>query len=135
MVAIGTKPDGSQWTIGIQDIDKGTGTSMLKTWSSGGSVVTSGIYERGFDLDGVRYHHLLSPETGWPVQNKLASVTIISESSMEGDALSTAAFVLGLEKGTELIEGMEGIEAVFITRDREVTCTSGAKYDWIEQAK
>ena len=135
VVAIGTKPDGSQWTIGIQDIDKGTGTSMLKTWSSGGSVVTSGIYERGFDLDGVRYHHLLSPETGWPVQNKLASVTIISESSMEGDALSTAAFVLGLEKGTELIESMEGIEAVFITRNREVTCTSGAKYDWIEQAK
>ena len=62
-------------------------------------------------------------------------MTIISESSMEGDALSTAAFVLGLEKGTELIESMEGIEAVFITRNREVTCTSGAKYDWIEQAK
>ena len=135
VVAIGTKPDGSQWTIGIQDIDKGTGTSMLKTWSSGGSVVTSGIYERGFDLDGVRYHHLLSPDTGWPVQNELASVTIISESSMEGDALSTAAFVLGPEKGMELIEGMEGIEAVFIARDRTVTGTSGVKYEWIEQAK
>ncbi len=135
VVAIGTKPDGSQWTIGIQDIDKGTGTSMLKTRSSGGSVVTSGIYERGFDLDGVRYHHLLSPDTGWPVQNELASVTIISESSMEGDALSTAAFVLGPEKGMELIEGMEGIEAVFIARDRTVTGTSGVKYEWIEQAK
>lgn len=135
VVAIGNKPDGSQWTIGIQDIDKGTGTSMLKTRSSGGSVVTSGIYERGFDLDGVRYHHLLSPDTGWPVQNELASVTIISESSMEGDALSTAAFVLGLEKGTELIESMKGIEAVFISRDRTVTGTSGVKYEWIEQAK
>lgn len=135
VVAIGAKPDGTRWTIGIQDIDKGTGTSMLKTWSSGGSVVTSGIYERGFDLDGVRYHHLLSPDTGWPVQNELASVTIISESSMEGDALSTAAFVLGQEKGMELIESMAGIEAVFITRDRVVTRTSGAEYDWIEQAK
>lgn len=135
VVAIGTKPDGSQWTVGIQDIDKGTGASMLKTRISGGSVVTSGIYERGFDLDGVRYHHLLSPDTGWPVQNELASVTIISESSMEGDALSTAAFVLGPEKGMELIESMDGIEAVFIARDRTVTGTSGVKYEWIEQAK
>lgn len=135
VVAIGAKPDGSQWTVGIQDIDKGTGSPMLKTWSSGGSVVTSGIYERGFDLDGVRYHHLLSPDTGWPAQNELASVTIISESSMEGDALSTAAFVLGPEKGLELIESLKGVEAVFIARDRTVTGTSGVKYEWIEQAK
>ena len=135
VVAIGAKPDGSPWTVGIQDIDQGTGTPMLKTWSSGGSVVTSGIYERGFDLDGVRYHHLLDSETGWPVQNELASVTIVSESSMEGDALSTAAFVMGLEKGTELIESLKGIEAVFIARDRTVTGTSGVKYEWIEQAK
>ena len=71
---------------------------MLKTRNSGGSVVTSGIYERGFDLDGVRYHHLLSPETGWPVQNELASVTILSESSMEGDALSTSRLCPG-QKG------------------------------------
>ena len=132
VVAIGTKPDGSQWTIGIQDIDKGTGTSMLKTWSSGGSVVTSGIYERGFDLDGVRYHHLLSPETGWPVQNELASVTIFSESSMEGDALSTAAFVLGKEAGLSMTESLEGVEAIFISRDRTVTCTSGAEYEWMK---
>ena len=99
---------------------------MLVSLNKGGSTVTSGTYERGFDLDGVRYHHLLSSETGWPVQNELASVTIFSESSMEGDALSTAAFVLGTEKGLELIESLEGIEAVFIARDRTVTCSSGA---------
>ncbi len=135
IIAIGAKPDGSQWTIGIQDIDRPTGDPMLKTLSSGGSVVTSGIYERGFDLDGIRYHHLLSPATGWPVQNELASVTIISESSMEGDALSTAAFVLGREAGMKLIESLDGIEAVFIARDRSVTGTSGAEYEWIGQAK
>ena len=99
---------------------------MLVSLNKGGSTVTSGIYERGFTLDGVRYHHLLSAETGWPVQNELASVTIFSESSMEGDALSTTAYVLGTEKGTELIESLEGIEAVFIARDRTVTYTSGA---------
>ena len=100
---------------------------MLVSRNTGGSTVTSGIYERGFDLDGVRYHHLLSSETGWPVQNELASVTIFSESSMEGDALSTAAFVLGTEEGLKLIEGLAGTEAVFIARDRGVTYSSGAE--------
>ena len=127
IVAIGVKPDGSAWKVGIQDIDRPTGEHMLVAINQGGSTVTSGIYERGFDLDGVRYHHLLSSETGWPVQNELASVTIFSESSMEGDALSTAAFVLGTEEGLELINSMEGIEAVFIARDRQVTYSAGAE--------
>ena len=130
VVAIGRKPDGSDWTVGIQDISGAQGAYMLKARNTGGSTVTSGIYERGFDLDGVRYHHLLSAETGWPVQNSLASVTIFSESSMEGDALSTAAFVLGETDGVNLIESLDGIEAVFITRDRQVIQTSGAG-DWL----
>ena len=126
VVGIGTKPDGSDWKVGIQDIDKATGEYMLVSRNNGGSTVTSGIYERGFDLDGVRYHHLLSSGTGWPVQNELASVTIFSDSSMEGDALSTAAFVLGTENGLKLIESLDGIEAVFIAKDRTVTGSSGA---------
>ena len=127
IVAIGSsKPDGNAWKVGIQDIDRPTGEHMLVSLNRGGSTVTSGIYERGFDLDGVRYHHLLSPETGWPVQNELASVTIFSENSMEGDALSTAAFVLGTVKGLELIESLPDTEAVFIGRDRTVTYSSGA---------
>ncbi len=132
IVAIGTKPDGTDWKVGIQDIDKATGEYMLVVRNRGGSTVTSGIYERGFDLDGVRYHHLLNPRTGWPEQNELASVTILSESSMEGDALATAAFVLGPAKGMELIESLPGIEAVFIVRDRQVSFSSGAK-DYVVQ--
>ena len=127
IVAIGKKPDGHDWKVGIQDIDKPTGEYMLVAANRGGSTVTSGIYERGFELNGVRYHHLLNPKTGWPEQNELASVTILSDGSMEGDALATAAFVLGTEKGLELIESLEGIEAVFIARDRKVTYSSGAK--------
>ena len=130
IVAIGRKPDGSDWTVGIQDISGAQGAYMLKARNTGGSTVTSGIYERGFDLDGVRYHHLLSSETGWPVQNTLASVTIVSDSSMEGDALSTAAFVLGEEDGVKLIESLDSVEAVFITRERGVIKTSGAD-NWI----
>ena len=127
IVAIGSKPDGNDWKVGIQDIDGKTGDYMLVSRNSDGSSVTSGIYERGFDLDGVRYHHLLSTETGWPVQNELASVTIFSKSSMEGDALSTAAFVLGTEEGLKLINSLDGIEAVFIARDRAVTYSAGAE--------
>ena len=127
IVAIGRKPDGSPWRVGIQDIDAPAGTSMLVSINTGGSTVTSGIYERGFEADGVYYHHILSAETGWPVQNELASVTIFSENSMTGDALATAVFALGSEKGAALIETMDGIEAVLISRDRSVRYTSGAK--------
>ena len=127
IVAIGLKPDGSSWKVGIQDIDRPTGEYMLVARNSGGSTVTSGIYERGFELDGVYYHHILDPDTGWPVQNALASVTIFSDSSMWGDALATAAFILGGEKGAALIEGLPDIEAVFIDRDRTVRYTSGAE--------
>ena len=127
IVAIGKKPDGTPWKVGIQDIDKPTGAYMLVVRSEGGSVVTSGIYERGFELDGTYYHHILDPKTGWPVQNELASVTIFSESSMWGDALATAAFALGTEQGIRLIDSLEGIEALFIARDRSVSYTAGAR--------
>ena len=125
IVAIGLKPAESPWRVGIQDIDEPTGTTMMVSLNYGGSTVTSGIYERGFEQDGVTYHHILSSETGWPVQNELASVTIFSDSSMMGDALATAAFALGTEKGAALIESIEGTEALFIARDRSAAGTSG----------
>ena len=125
IVAIGMKPDGSAWKVGIQDIDEPTGKSMMVSLNFGGSTVTSGIYERGFTADGVTYHHILSTQTGWPVQNELASVTIFSDSSLWGDALSTAVFALGTEKGARLIENLDGVEALFIARDRSASGTSG----------
>ncbi len=125
IVSIGLKPDGYPWKVGIQDIDEPTGTSMMVSLNYGGSTVTSGIYERGFTADGITYHHILSSETGWPVQNELASVTIFSDSSMLGDALSTAVFALGTEKGARLIESIPDTEALFIARDRSAAGTSG----------
>ena len=86
------------------------------------SVVTSGIYQRGFDKDGVRYHHILDRATGWPVQNGLASVTIIADSSAMADAMSTACFVLGRDMGMSFAEEM-GVQAVFIGKDGKVSCT------------
>ena len=88
------------------------------------SVVSSGDYERYFEKDGVIYHHILDPDTGYPVQNDLDQVTIISDESVDGDALSTTCFTLGLEEGMKLIQSMDNIEAVFVTKDGEIHTSS-----------
>lgn len=127
VVTIGEKPDGQgPWRVGIQNPDQSRGAYLLAVTATDMAVVTSGIYERGFDLDGVRYHHLLDPETGWPVQNELSSVTIFAERSGLADALSTATFVLGTEAGMAMIEALDGVEALFVTRDEQILATSGA---------
>ena len=84
------------------------------------SVVTSGIYERFFEKDGNFYHHILDPKTGMPINNNLASVTIISKESTTGDALSTACFVLGLDKGMELIDNLDNVHAIFLDQDGNI---------------
>ena len=126
VLVYGGKPDGSAWAVGIQDPDGETGKSLVMLNAMDASVVTSGIYERGFTVNGKRYHHILHPHTGMPVDNELASVTIISESSVLGDALSTACLVLGTEHALRLLEQFEGVEAVFVTREKEITATPGA---------
>lgn len=127
VVALGGKPDGSPWYVGIQNPraqDRGC-IGVLKIKDK--TVVTSGDYERYFEESGVRYHHILDPKTGYPSQSGLISVTIVTESSIDADALSTAVFVLGLAKGLELVQSLEGVEAVFITGDRQIYITSGLK--------
>lgn len=91
------------------------------------SVVSSGVYERNFVKDGVNYHHILNPKNGYPYQNGLTDVTIVSPFSVDGDALSTTCFSLGLEKGMELIDSIEGIEAFFITEDGRIHYSKGAE--------
>ncbi|MGI6567731.1 MAG: FAD:protein FMN transferase [Limnochordia bacterium] len=124
---IGGKPDGSAWRIGIQDpfADRGTHVTILQVRDT--SIVTSGTYERFFIRNGKRYHHIMDPETGYPAETGLASVSIISPSSITGDALSTGVFLLGLEKGLALLEELEGVEGMLITNDRKVYLTSGLK--------
>lgn len=126
VVALGSKPDGREWSIGIQDPEKENGKSGYSVMVADKSVVTSGIYQRGFDKDGVRYHHILDRATGWPVQNGLASVTIIADSSTMADAMSTACFVLGRDMGMSFAEEM-GVQAVFIGTDGKVSCTPALK--------
>ena len=112
IVAIGTKPNGEQWTVAVRD-PFGTPQDYLEILQvCDQAVVTSGNYERCFVLDGVLYHHILDPKTGMPVQNGTASVTIIAESSALADALTTACFVLGEKDAQALLEHY-GLTAIF----------------------
>ena len=125
VLAVGNKPDNSSFVIGIQKPFAQSGTAETTVSISDCSAVTSGIYERYFEQDGVLYHHILDPKTGYPVDNDLASVTIISEASVDGDALSTSCLLLGLDDGMTLIESLPDTEALFITKDGELYYTTG----------
>ncbi len=123
---MGGKPDGKPFRIGMQD-PFGERGSYLGVFSlSEGSVVSSGVYERFFEADGIRYHHILDTETGYPVDKGLAAVTIISPYSVDGDALSTTLLAMGLERGIELVKRIDHIEAVFITTEGDIFITSDA---------
>lgn len=125
IVMVGEKEEGIPWTVGIKNPDGGQNEYIATVDVKDASVVTSGVYERFFEVDSVIYHHLLDPFTGYPVQNKVKSVTIVSQSSLDGDILSTTCFVLGPEKGLQLIESMEGAEAVYIMEDKSIIKSSG----------
>lgn len=117
VLCIGSKPDGSPFTIGIQKPFAGQNELAATVPVTDGSVVTSGTYERYFTQQGKLYHHILDPKTGYPCENELTSVTILSKTSVEGDGLSTTCFTLGLKKGMDLINKLPDTEALFITRD------------------
>ncbi len=108
--------------VGIRDPFGNAGRSIATLSLSDTCVSTSGSYERHFEENGENYHHILDPKTGYPVDNGLVSVTIVSESGLLSDALSTACFVLGIEKGTELAKAY-GCEAVFITESKQIFAT------------
>lgn len=120
ILCVGEKPDGTPFSVGIQKPFANRSETITTVDITDKSVVSSGIYERFFEKDDVLYHHILNPQTGYPYDNSLISVTIISDQSVDGDGLSTSCFALGLEKGMELINSLPNVEAVFITSDYEL---------------
>ena len=122
---IGRKSADRKWAIGIQDPYSDRGNSIGRVFIEDKVVITSGPYERFFIQDGARYHHILNPFTGFPVENNLQAVAVIADNGTDGDALSTSLFSLGLAKGLEKAEALENAEAIFITSEREVYLTSG----------
>lgn len=127
VLCIGVKPDGDPFKIGIRD-PFGSPTAYVGIVTvNDNSVVTSGVYERNFIENSVLYHHILDTVTGYPVNNNLESVSIITKKSIEADALSTGVFSMGLERGFEFVQKLEGVDAIFVTKDKEIILTEGAK--------
>lgn len=123
--ALGKKNSGEPWRAGVQDPrDPSSVIAIVPVADE--ALATSGDYERYFEYDGTRYSHLLDPHTGWPA-GQVLSVTVITPDGGLGDALSTAAFVLGPVKGLELLESLPGVEGIFVLPDFSVKVTSGLK--------
>lgn len=119
VLTIGQK-NNEDFKIGIQDPNKERNQIIATVNVNNKSVVTSGIYERYINVDGKKYHHILDPKTGYPVDNDILQTTIISDSSTDGDALSTSTFLLGKEKGMHLINSLDNIEACFYLKDGSI---------------
>ncbi len=126
ILTYGSKVDGNPWQVAIaHPREEGNYLGVL---SLAGSwyVSTSGDYERYLEKDGKRYHHIMDPKTGYPVDNEVCSVTILCQDGLMSDALSTACFVLGVEDGMKLAKEMQ-VEALFVTKDMEIVMTEGMK--------
>jgi len=121
---VGAPPEEAGWAIGLKkpfgEADELIGVIGVNNRS----VVTSGVYERYFELDGICYHHILNPHSGYPLDTDLMSVTVISDRSLDGDIYTTLLYGLGVEKGIACLADKPGIEAIFVTRDRQVICSS-----------
>lgn len=128
VVVMGTSPSSDEgWNVGVQDPDESRGQVVGTQRVTDGAVVTSGIYERFLEVDGVKYHHILDPKTGYPLDNEVSGVTVFARTSFEGDSYSTALFLFGIEEGIEFVESIDGLEAVFVDKDHGVHLTSGLK--------
>ncbi|HEL9599178.1 TPA: FAD:protein FMN transferase [Streptococcus suis] len=128
VVVMGDSPTTQNgWNVGVQDPDQVRGATVGSVPGTHDSIVTSGIYERFLEVDGVKYHHILDPKTGYPVENDISGVTVFSKTSVQGDALSTTLFLLGVEKGLNFINQIDGVEAVFIDKEQGVHLSEGLK--------
>ena len=123
---LGRKPDGSPWRIGIQDPDASHGTPLAVLEVDGQAVITSGGYERYFEVDGSRYIHILNPHTGLPAESGLRSVTVVSEDGTLADALSTSLYLMGLEEAISYWRASGGgFDLILLSDEGEILVTEG----------
>ena len=132
VVAMGGKPNGQPWRIGVQDPRaEGARRHIAVIEVMDGSVVSSGDYERYivdvYKKTGKRYHHIFDPSTGYPANSGLMATTVVAPYSIDADALSTIVFIMGAERGLEIVEEMEGVDALAITLDKKIYTSKGLK--------
>jgi len=121
VITIGSKPSGEAFSVGIATPVKYSTTPLFSISSRNNSVVTSGVYQRSYIQDGILYHHLLDSETGLPITNDWLSVSVVAESSLTADILSTSCFALGPEASEVLISGLENVRVYFIDSELKTT--------------
>lgn len=128
--AIGEKQGGNPWVIGLRDPNGDEGQAFITIQVRDLSLVTSGAYERNFTQDGVTYHHILDRKSGYPAESDLASASILGPSSTLCDALSTSVFVLGSEKGMDLVESLAGYACVLVKKDGAILFSRDFPYPY-----
>lgn len=133
VLCIGERPDETPFKIGLQKPFAETSETFATLAINDMSVVTSGVYERHFEIDGKNYHHILDPSTGYPYENGLISVTILSERSVDGDGLSTTCFSMGLEDGLALLDSMDGVYGCFIDEEYNIYYSEGMEDFLLQQ--
>ncbi|HBV38322.1 MAG TPA: thiamine biosynthesis protein ApbE, partial [Erwinia sp.] len=127
-------PEGeTAWAIGLQTPFGEPGALIGTVAVRNKSVVTSGVYERYFELNGRRYHHILDPKTGYPLDNELLGVTVISDRSLDGDIFTTLLYGLGVEQGLAFLKAYPQIEAIFVTRDRQVVLATRQPFQRLDE--
>lgn len=127
---VGTKTDGSKWKVGIQSPENDSEYLGILAVSDC-AVITSGGYERYFEEDGITYHHIIDPSTGYPAENGLISVTIVSKDGTLADGLSTSLYIMGLEKAEQFWqEHSEEFDAILMTEENEIYVTEGIAQDF-----
>ncbi len=127
ILVIGEKAENTPFRVGLQNPFESRNEYFGVVEVSNKTVVTSGIYERNFEQDGITYHHILDTVSGYPVDNGVAAVSVIADQSIDADALSTVFFVLGVEEGIELANSLTGVDCIFVSNEGIITMSDGAK--------
>lgn len=129
---LGTKADGTPWHVGVRDPEDETGTKVVaRVATTGGSLVTSGLYERSFEQAGKRYWHILDPRTGYPVQTSLASASIFSEESIDGDGYTKPLFMLGIDEALAFVAAHPGVQALLVGQDGAIITTEASEFELV----
>lgn len=128
VVVMGTSPSNKEgWNVGVQDPDRLRGEVVGSQRVINAVAITSGIYERFIEEDGKFYHHIMDPRTGYPLDNNVSAVTVFAPTSFEGDAYSTALFMMGIDGGINFVNSLDGFEVVYIDKDKGVHLSNGIK--------